>query len=41
MDTLIFPEGYRSVLSLKDTQKATEYVRSRFQINLGDRKSVV
>ena len=36
MDTLIFPEGYRSVLSLKDTQKATEYVRSRFQINLGN-----
>lgn len=36
MEALIFPEGYRSVLSLKDTQKATEYVRSRFQINLGN-----
>lgn len=32
---LILPEGYQSVLSLKDTQKATEYVRGRFQTNLG------
>ncbi len=35
MDGLLLPEGYSSVLSIKDTQKATEYVRGRFQTNLG------
>jgi len=36
MDRLIFPEGYQSLLNPKETQKATEYVRGRFQTNLGN-----
>ena len=32
---MIYPEGYESALSLKETQRATEFTRDRFQKNIG------
>ena len=36
MSTLVFPEGYRSALSLRDTQRAIKLTKDTFQKSLGE-----